>query len=83
MKTLKVSTLQNKKIKLNRLNNRLANQQEKFEGLRKKYELKVKIEVNFTKNENIRKVIEYSYKFSDVDCSNPADNNKTFWELQR
>ena len=77
------STPTNKKIKLKRLNNRLANQQEKFEDLRKGYELKVKIEVNFTREESIRKTVEYSYKFSDVDCTNPADNNKTFWELQR
>jgi hypothetical protein len=75
------STPTNKKIKLKRLNNRLANQQEKFEDLRKGYELKVKIEVNFTREESIRKTVEYSYKFSDVDCTNPADNNKTFWEL--
>ena len=82
-KSISGSTPTNKKIKLKRITNKLKNQEEKFEDLRKKYELKVKIEVNFTKNENIRKVIEYSYKFSDVDCSNPADNNKTFWELQR
>jgi hypothetical protein len=80
-KSLSGSTPSNKKIKLKRLTNKLENQQEKFEDLRKDYELKVKIEVNFTKNENVRKTVEYSYKFSDVDCD--GGNNKTFWEFQQ